>query len=268
MEALALFDFEATQTDELSFKRGDIIKVLDMRTDQNWYTAERHGEEGLVPKPYIELKDHDWWYGRTSRSEAERILKTEGGDGSFLVRDSEANPGDFSVSVKYGDAVQHYKVLRDGEGKYFLWVMKFPSLNTLIKYHKEQSISKTQHIFLKDFRRKSDQVPPGPVVQPSIRMNPSPKAPVKSTVPPGPVVQPSISMNPSPKAPVKSTPPPAQQEQFCEALYEFQPQNPDEIRLVVGAKIRIINRADANWWEGECNGRRGMFPATYVRELD
>jgi len=220
MEALALFDFEATQSDELSFKRGDIIKVLDMRTDQNWYTAERHGEEGLVPKPYIELKDHDWWYGRTSRAEAERILKSEGGDGSFLVRDSEANPGDFSVSVKYGDAVQHYKVLRDGEGKYFLWVMKFPSLNTLIKYHKEQSISKTQHIFLKDFRRRSDQ------------------------------------------------PPPAQQEQYCEALYEFQPQNPDEIRLVVGAKIRIISRADANWWEGECNGRRGMFPATYVRELD
>jgi growth factor receptor-binding protein 2 len=60
--------------------------------------------------------------------------------------------------LRYGDAVQHYKVLRDGEGKYFLWVMKFPSLNTLIKYHKEQSISKTQHIFLKDFRRRSDQV--------------------------------------------------------------------------------------------------------------
>lgn len=33
-------------------------------------------------------------------------------------------------------------------------------------------------------------------------------------------------------------------QQYCEALYEFQPQNPDEIRLVVGAKIRIINRAD------------------------
>jgi len=229
MEALALFDFEATQSDELSFKRGDIIKVLDMRTDQNWYTAERHGEEGLVPKPYIELKAHDWWYGRTSRAEAERILRGEGVDGSFLVRDSEANPGDFSVSVKYGDTVQHYKVLRDGEGKYFLWVMKFPSLNTLIEYHKTQSISKTQHIFLKDFRRRTDQPPP---------------------------------------APAEKEPAPAEKEHFCEALYEFTPQNPDEIRLSVGQKIRIINRSDANWWEGECHGRRGMFPATYVRELD
>ena len=34
-----------------------------------------------------------WWYGKTSRAEAERILRLNGGDGSFLVRDSEANPG-------------------------------------------------------------------------------------------------------------------------------------------------------------------------------
>lgn len=33
-------------------------------------------------------------------------------------------------------------------------------------------------------------------------------------------------------------------QEYCEALYEFQPQNPDEIKLVVGAKIRIISRAD------------------------
>jgi len=32
MEALVLFDFEATQSDELSFKRGDIIKVTLNKT--------------------------------------------------------------------------------------------------------------------------------------------------------------------------------------------------------------------------------------------
>ena len=36
---------------------------------------------------------HSWWYVRTPRAEAERILKSEGVDGSFLARDSEANPG-------------------------------------------------------------------------------------------------------------------------------------------------------------------------------
>jgi len=223
MEAVALYDFQATQRDELSFNRGDLLKVLDMKNDQNWYTAESHGEEGLVPKPYIELRPHEWWYGKTARAEAEQILRSEGTDGSFLVRESEANPGDFSVSVKFGDNVQHYKVLRDGEGKYFLWVMKFPSLNTLIEYHKTQSISKTQHIFLKEFKRKTG-VPAG-----------------------------------SPAAP---------REQFCEALYDFKPQNSDELQLSVGQKIKIINRDDGNWWMGECNGQSGMFPATYVRELD
>ena len=52
--------------------------------------------------------------------------------------------------LRYGEAVQHYKVLRDGEGKYFLWVMKFPSLNTLIEYHKTQVIAPSQsyyHVF-------------------------------------------------------------------------------------------------------------------------
>ena len=34
-----------------------------------------------------------WWYGKTARAEAEQILRSEGTDGSFLVRESEANPG-------------------------------------------------------------------------------------------------------------------------------------------------------------------------------
>ena len=51
---------------------------------------------------------------------------------------------------RYGSGVQHFKVLRDGAGKYFLWVVKFNSLNDLIEYHREQSISRTQNITLAD----------------------------------------------------------------------------------------------------------------------
>ena len=52
--------------------------------------------------------------------------------------------GGFSLSVRVrnhtGIHVQHFKVLRDDVGKYFLWVVKFNSLNELINYHKTASV--------------------------------------------------------------------------------------------------------------------------------
>ena len=51
---------------------------------------------------------------------------------------------------RFGGGVQHFKVLRDGAGKYFLWVVKFTSLNQLVDYHRTSSVSRTQTIYLKD----------------------------------------------------------------------------------------------------------------------
>ena len=32
-----------------------------------------------------------------------------------------------------------------------------------------------------------------------------------------------------------------------------------------GDKIRVLNSADENWWEGSCKGKTGFFPASYVQ---
>lgn len=53
-------------------------------------------------------------------------------------------------SRRFGNGVQHFKVLRDGAGKYFLWVVKFNSLNQLVDYHRTSSVSRTQTIYLRD----------------------------------------------------------------------------------------------------------------------
>lgn len=60
-----------------------------------------------------------------------------------------------SFSGRFGNDVQHFKVLRDGAGKYFLWVVKFNSLNELVDYHRSTSVSRNQQIFLRDI----EQVP-------------------------------------------------------------------------------------------------------------
>ena len=46
--------------------------------------------------------------------------------------------------------MQHFKVLRDASGKFFLWVVKFSSLNELVEYHRSASVSRSQDIKLRD----------------------------------------------------------------------------------------------------------------------
>ncbi|EFN89820.1 Protein E(sev)2B [Harpegnathos saltator] len=109
MEAIAKHDFTATAEDELSFRRCQILKILNMEDDMNWYKAELDSKEGLIPSNYIEMKSHEC-----------------------------------------SDGVQHFKVLRDAQGKFFLWVVKFNSLNELVEYHRSASVSRSQDVKLRD----------------------------------------------------------------------------------------------------------------------
>ena len=51
---------------------------------------------------------------------------------------------------RWGESVQHFKILRDGGGRYFLWIVKFESINELLEYHRSSSVSRSQTIYLKD----------------------------------------------------------------------------------------------------------------------
>lgn len=102
-------------------------------------------------------------------------------------------------------------MLRDGAGKYFLWVIKFNSLNELVDYHRKASVSRNQTITLRD-------------------MEPDPSV---------------ITM-------------------LVQAMFDFQPQETGELEFRRGDIITVTDKTDENWWEGTLNGRKGLFPATYV----
>lgn len=53
-------------------------------------------------------------------------------------------------SPSYGDQVQHFKVLREASGKYFLWEEKFNSLNELVDFYRTTTIAKQRQVFLRD----------------------------------------------------------------------------------------------------------------------
>lgn len=73
---------------------------------------------------------------------------------------------------------------------------------------------------------------------------------------------------PSPmRSPAKSmaaTPSRQQQQPCCQAIYDFDPENPGELGFKENDIITLLNRVDENWYEGSINGRTGYFPQSYV----
>lgn len=74
---------------------------------------------------------------------------------------------------------------------------------------------------------------------------------------------------PSPmRSPAKSmatTPSRQQMQPYCQALYDFDPQNPGELGFKEHEIITLLSRVDDNWFEGSVNGRTGYFPQSYVQ---
>ncbi|KAF0026458.1 hypothetical protein F2P81_021195 [Scophthalmus maximus] len=53
----------------------------------------------------------------------------------------------------------------------------------------------------------------------------------------------------------------------CKALYNFKPEQDDELTLKEGDLLDIYTKEENGWWFGELNGQTGHFPSGYVEEL-
>uniref|UniRef100_A0A8C0MFK3 CD2 associated protein n=1 Tax=Canis lupus familiaris TaxID=9615 RepID=A0A8C0MFK3_CANLF len=54
----------------------------------------------------------------------------------------------------------------------------------------------------------------------------------------------------------------------CKVLFEYLPQNEDELELKVGDIIDINDEVEEGWWSGTLNNKLGLFPSNFVKELE
>ncbi|XP_051240376.1 GRB2-related adapter protein 2-like isoform X2 [Dicentrarchus labrax] len=237
MEATAKYDYKATADDELSFKKGEQLKIL--QTSGNWYKAELNGVEGFVPQNFINMHLPSWYQEDSTRSDAQQKLMSEP-VGAFLIRGSQtATLGNFSISVRHAADVQHFKVMRDSRGQYYLWSQKFPSLNQLVEYYKKNSISKHCPIFLQEMEQQQRHVFP-----------PLPTPPL-TDLPPIPAPR---------KRKASST-------LKVRALYSFHAEEMDELEFSAGDIIKVLDCSDPAWWRGELRDKTGLFPTNYTKPI-
>nr|XP_006002996.1 PREDICTED: tyrosine-protein kinase FRK [Latimeria chalumnae] len=148
---LALYDYSARTPQDLSFKAGEQLEVLS-KGQSDWWLARtlrqvgpREKEEGYIPSNYVapvaSKESQKWFFGGIKRADAERqLLSPENQHGAFLIRESESQKGDFSLSVLHGKAVKHYRIRQLDQGGYFInRNIPFQTLFELVSYYSKKS---------------------------------------------------------------------------------------------------------------------------------
>lgn len=173
---VALYSFSSSNEQELSFEKGDRLEILDRpASDPEWYKARNsQGQIGLVPRNYLQelndyldrplqernrpnametsmersqvsvmekphLIDKPWYYGNITRYVCDNLLNQHGHDGDFLIRDSETNMGDYSVSLKAPGRNKHFRVHVEG-ALYCIGQRKFHTLDQLVDHYQRAPI--------------------------------------------------------------------------------------------------------------------------------
>uniref|UniRef100_A0A8R1IGM9 SH3 domain-containing protein n=1 Tax=Caenorhabditis japonica TaxID=281687 RepID=A0A8R1IGM9_CAEJA len=103
---VALFQYDARTDDDLSFKKDDILEILN-DTQGDWWFAKHKatGRTGYIPSNYVarekSIESQPWYFGKMRRIDAEKcLLNCLNEHGAFLVRDSESRQCDLSLSGK------------------------------------------------------------------------------------------------------------------------------------------------------------------------
>ena len=143
---VALYDYDARTNEDLSFKKGEHLDILNDTQGDWWFARSKATKlEGYIPSNYVaklkSIEAEPWYFGKIKRIEAEKkLLLTQNEHGAYLIRDSESRRNDYSLSVRDGDTVKHYRIRQLDEGGFFIARRTtFRTLQELVDHYSRDS---------------------------------------------------------------------------------------------------------------------------------
>ncbi|XP_026776339.2 protein-tyrosine kinase 6b isoform X2 [Pangasianodon hypophthalmus] len=160
---IALWAFQARDSDELSFDAGERFRVVTRAGD--WWTAAKLDASGrvlatgVVPRSYLEraesVKLQPWFFGKMNRIEClSHLLTDQNKDGAFLVRVSETDNVGHVLSVKVNNKGKHFKIYHSANGFYVDESCRFSSLLELVQYYQSHPLATLDRLGKPCVRRK------------------------------------------------------------------------------------------------------------------
>ncbi|XP_071655387.1 vinexin [Patagioenas fasciata] len=237
-EALALYNFRGELPVELSFRKGERV-CLVRRVDENWYEGRISGtsRQGIFPATYVQVLKEP------------RVKAT--------AEDFPPSPASSSPRFPAGSPSLQRSAAPRGS-----------PLSTSSPRAAE--------------RGPGDAIPSSPR-QLGFAFPASPKLPNAGTPNPSPAPQHPVATHPqeswrpeqcaAPGAPTSARPEPAPSYNGSEiqwtpyrALYQYRPQNADELELLEGDRVDVMQQCDDGWFVGVSRRTQkfGTFPGNYV----
>ncbi|XP_045763063.1 tyrosine-protein phosphatase corkscrew [Maniola jurtina] len=126
-------------------KFATLSELVQFYMDNQGQLREKNGNVIRLKTPLncADPTTERWYHGQLTAKEAERIMLENGKNGSFLVRESQRQPGDFVLSVRMRDRVTHV-IIRRKDNKYDVGGgLQFDDLVSLVEHYRNYPMVET-----------------------------------------------------------------------------------------------------------------------------
>ncbi|XP_069478726.1 SH3 domain-containing protein 21 isoform X1 [Ambystoma mexicanum] len=243
MEVLVLNDFLGTLDDELDIKTGDVVKNVKKHAEDGWMEGDLNGRRGIFPLQFVkEIPASLMGDGNKKYPRSIRKVKAKSPQRWCKVEFSYMPENQDELELTAGETVEIIQEIEDGWwlGKKGGRVGAFPS----------------------NFVQECTSPPTGMVLEVAKNNKLRQRLNENTFLPNG--QDKSTNKTPGQKNNNK-----AATKEHCKVMFDYLAANNDELSMKAGDVIQVLRKEteDDGWWEGELNGKTGLFPDNFVMLL-
>ncbi len=278
--------YKGASSSHLSFEEGDVILILE-RYATGWWKGQLNGKVGLFPKDCVTTAVSGSGADAKNKKAMSVYIESKPIDSNEL----KASPARGATTTSPANAVCKAVALYDFKGmsERELSFSKGAIVNVYSKlqptgWWKGECEGKIGHFPGNYVRIIEDAAPSAHAEDKPPSESPHPASLAIESNSNGPAQSATSTLNSSTNAAGGTAPPTnsvggdhhissAQQPSksalniMAKAKYAFNGTRKSELSFKVGDSIIVWEKFESGWWKGECGGRFGHFPASYVQEL-
>ncbi|KYN03931.1 Sorbin and SH3 domain-containing protein 1 [Cyphomyrmex costatus] len=264
--ARALYNFVGQSSRELTFRRGDLIFVR-RQVDKNWYEGEYNAMIGLFPSNYVEILPYDGTMRTTPKKAHEGQARAKFNFIAQTNLELSLAKGELVVLTRRVDENWYEGRIGNRKGIFpisYVEVIIEPGHRSETPIQNKPVASPAAHSLLAN-GSSGGKMSMGPHhYVPSIPVNINTTQPHYNSLPRMGGSKLHVSqLSETLHIDTHSEPIPYR------ALYNYKPQNDDELELKEGDTVYVMEKCDDGWYVGSSQrtGYFGTFPGNYVERL-